>query len=151
MVLACLPPDYRNIGRHDVPIAAVLLRNFRLSVLPDARLNLFDLDGQWFLFLSELVDLPSQTHSLSVELYHDGPSDSVVNLPQVVGVDDLLDQVIAFPHGLVRPGLESAILIPRSLDFFDQVLEFTFGLFDFWFIVIDGFDHGFDFLGTIPP
>lgn len=80
-------------------------RGVGLSEPADAALQLFDLDSQSFLLFPEFVDFPGQTHSFSIEFDHDRPSDTVIDLPQIVCIDNLFDQIVSLFDGFFSCGL----------------------------------------------
>lgn len=93
--------DDRYVGRDDV----VVLRysGFGLGVhrvlfvaVPIIQLiyvlfELLDLGCVLFLLFSQLIYFTCKTHGLSIQLDHDGPPDVVVDFPQLISVDHLLD------------------------------------------------------------
>lgn len=87
-----------NVHRNDVLNAIVFLEDFCLLKVLYAGLYFLQFDWQGFLLLSELIDFACKTNCFSVELDHDGSSDSIIDFSEVVGVDDLLDEVISFSH-----------------------------------------------------
>jgi hypothetical protein len=78
-------------GEFSFEVDWVLLVAVQVVEVRDVLFELIDLAGVLFLLLSELIDFTSQTDSLAVKLNHDGPPDIVIDFPQLIRVDNLLD------------------------------------------------------------
>ena len=97
-MLRCLLSYDGNVHRDDVLHAIVFLEDFSFLEVLYAGLDFLQLNRKGLLLLPEFVHLAGETHSFPVELDHDGSSDAVIDLSEVVGVDDLLDEVVSFSH-----------------------------------------------------